>query len=98
MFGLIDYEQYLIAALIFIPFEYLFPLRKSQKIFRKHWRNDLIFLLLNGVVIQVGLLFTFAGLIAALQQVVPHSITGVVQIQPLWLQIIEVLLVADLGF
>jgi len=98
MFGLIDYEQYLIAALIFIPFEYLFPLRASQKVFRKDWRNDVIFLLLNGVVIQLGLLFIFAGLITVLKPIVPHSVTDVVRAQPIWLQIIEVLLVADLGF
>jgi sterol desaturase/sphingolipid hydroxylase (fatty acid hydroxylase superfamily) len=98
MFGPIDVEQYLIAALIFIQVELYFPLRRDQKVFRKQWRNDLVFLLLNGVIIQVGLLVIFAGLIAVLDAVLPHGVAAVVRSQPLWLQIPEVMLVADLGF
>jgi len=98
MFGPIDLEQYLIAALIFIQVELYFPLRAEQKFFRKHWCNDLIFLILNGVIIQLGLLAIFAGLIAVLPLLVPHGVANAVRSQPLWLQIIEVMLVADFGF
>jgi sterol desaturase/sphingolipid hydroxylase (fatty acid hydroxylase superfamily) len=97
MWGPVDLVQYLIAGLIFIQVELYFPLR-NQKLFRRHWRNDLVFLLLNGIVIQLGLAATIAGLIAAARWAMPHAVGAAVQAQPLWLQVIEVLLLADTGF
>jgi sterol desaturase/sphingolipid hydroxylase (fatty acid hydroxylase superfamily) len=97
MWGPVDLVQYLIVGLIFIQVELYFPLR-NQKLFRRHWRNDLVFLVLNGVIIQLGLAAAIAGLIAAVRFVVPHAVGAAVQSQPLWLQVIEVLLLADAGF
>lgn len=98
MLGPIDLEQYLIVGLIFFQVELYFPLRAEQKTFRKHWRNDLVFLLLNGVVIQLGLLLAIGAMVAGLRLAMPHAVAAAVQSQPLWLQVMEVVLVADTGF
>ena len=94
----VDIEAYLIVALIFVPLERLFPRRTQQKIFRKHWLNDLINLLMNGILVRIGLLLAFAGMVAAIHLSVPQTVANTVRSQPLWLQTLEVLLVADAGF
>lgn len=43
-----EFMMILIVALVFIPLERIAPLRARQKILRKHWQNDLVFLLANG--------------------------------------------------
>ena len=82
MWGPVDLVQYLIVGLIFIQVEMYFPLRANQKLFRRHWRNDLVFLLLNGIVIQLGLAAAIAGLIAAVRWAMPHAVGAAVQSQP----------------
>ena len=98
MWGPVDLVQYLIAGLIFIQVELYFPLRANQKLFRTHWRNDLVFLLLNGIIIQLCLAAAIVALIAAMRVVVPHAVGVAVRSQPLWLQVVEVVLLADIGF
>src|ERR1700761_5315148 len=94
----IDFQSYLIVALIFIQLELFFPLRPEQKKFRRHWPNDLANFLINGVIIPLGLLATIGAMMALFRLTVPHAVTAAVQSQPLWLQVLEVLLAADTGF
>jgi hypothetical protein len=54
MLGPIDIAQYLLVALIFVPLELVLPLRAKRKLLLRHWQNDLINLLCNGVIIQLG--------------------------------------------
>jgi sterol desaturase/sphingolipid hydroxylase (fatty acid hydroxylase superfamily) len=98
MLGPFDFQSYLIIALIFIQLELFFPLRPGQKRFRRHWPNDLFYFLVNGVVIQFGLLLAIAAMMTAIRWAVPGALTMLVRSQPLWLQALEVLLVADAGF
>src|SRR5712692_7197729 len=44
----------LISFLVFVPLERLFALHTEQKVFRRGWANDLIFLFLNGLLIKLG--------------------------------------------
>lgn len=88
----------LIIALIFIPLEQVLPLHAEQRTTRKHWLNDVFYLFFNGIVIKTGLLVVIGGAMLAITQVMPASVPAAVQSQPLWLQAIEVLLVADIGF
>jgi len=37
----------LLTALIFVPLERVLALRKNQRIFRRGWLNDVVYLLLN---------------------------------------------------
>ena len=96
--NLIDLKAILIVALIFVPLELLIPLRGEQKILRKHWFNDLLYLFLNGVLINFGMLVILGVTLAAIRFGMPVAVTGAVQSQPVWLQVAEVLLVADIGF
>lgn len=98
MLALFDFRVVLVTALIFIPLEMLLPLRKSQKLLRAHWRNDGVYLLFNGIIIKLGLAILVAGMLAAIHAMVPGELGAVIQRQPIWLQAIEVLVVADIGF
>lgn len=98
MLGPIEYQSYIFVALVFIQLELFFPLRPRQKFFRRNWLNDLANMVLNGILIQLGLLAALAGLVAAFHHLVPAAISGVVRAQPVWLQAIEVVVLADIGF
>jgi sterol desaturase/sphingolipid hydroxylase (fatty acid hydroxylase superfamily) len=98
MLGPFDFEQYLLVALIFIPLELALPLRAEQKLFRPHWKNDLVNLLCNGALIQLGLLGTVGVMLWAISLAIPHGVSNAVRTQPLWLQAIEAILIADVGF
>jgi sterol desaturase/sphingolipid hydroxylase (fatty acid hydroxylase superfamily) len=86
-----------VTCIVFLPLERLFALRREQKIFRRHWANDLIFFILNGLFIKLGLVVVFALTILAASQVVPSSLQSWIGGLPYWVQILAVLLLADLG-
>ncbi|MBR1251472.1 sterol desaturase family protein [Bradyrhizobium sp. AUGA SZCCT0169] len=88
----------LITCLVFVPLERLFALHKEQKIFRRGWANDLVFLLVNGILIKLGLLAVIALSIFAAASIVPASIQGTVGGLPYWVQIPLVIVLSDLGF
>jgi sterol desaturase/sphingolipid hydroxylase (fatty acid hydroxylase superfamily) len=96
--GPVDFTALLVIALVFIPLEYLFPARREQKFFRKNWRNDLVTMLANAVAVTFGMVVTFAVMGLLIRLVVPVDFFALVRAQPLWLQVIEVLILADLGF
>lgn len=91
IFGLI------VGALIFIPLERLFPLRREQKIFRTGWRTDLVHFLLTG---SVANLFTFlivGGLILLLHWLVSSDFQAAVAAQSHSAQFLEAVFIANLG-
>lgn len=86
----------LFLSLVFIPLERVFPARQGQKIFRKAWLLDLCYfmgqyLLWSGLVLWV---LQYFG--DWLNGIVPHSVRQAIQIQPIWLQAIEVVFLSDL--
>jgi sterol desaturase/sphingolipid hydroxylase (fatty acid hydroxylase superfamily) len=85
------------TCIVFLPLERLFALRREQKIFRRYWANDLVFFILNGLLIKVGLGAVFALTILAAPQAVPSSVQSWISGLPYWVQILAVLLIADLG-
>src|SRR5580692_4170057 len=98
MLGPFDFKSYLIVALIFIPLEMISPLRPKQKLLRRHWQHDVANLLGNTVLIQLGLMATIATMIAANRLWMPHAVTAAMRGQPVWLQLLEIILIADIGF
>ncbi|MBS3648093.1 sterol desaturase family protein [Pseudaminobacter sp. 19-2017] len=98
MTELLNLKAILIVALIFIPLERLLPLHAGQKVLRKHWINDVVYLLFNGIPIKLGLLVLIGSLMIGIRAVIPTEVEEYVQAQPIWLQAIEAILVADLGF
>jgi sterol desaturase/sphingolipid hydroxylase (fatty acid hydroxylase superfamily) len=91
------FKAILIIALVFIPLERLLALH-PQKVFRRDWGNDVIFLLLNGLLIKLGLLAVIVAVIFAAAWIVPASFQAMVASLPFWIQIPAVILLSDLGF
>ncbi|CDX19405.1 Transmembrane protein 195 [Mesorhizobium sp. ORS 3324] len=98
MFDLVDFKAMLIIALIFIPLEQLLPLHAEQSLTRRHWLNDVFYLLFNGIVIKFGLLLVVGAAMLLVERLIPQALTAAVRSQPVWLQAIEVLVLADIGF
>jgi sterol desaturase/sphingolipid hydroxylase (fatty acid hydroxylase superfamily) len=88
----------LITCLVFIPIERIFPLHPEQRVFRRNWANDLIFLLLNGMLTKLGLFAVITAIIFAAAQIVPASFQAAIGGLPYWVQIPAVILLSDLGF
>jgi sterol desaturase/sphingolipid hydroxylase (fatty acid hydroxylase superfamily) len=87
----------LIAGLIFVPLERLLAMHPGQRIFRRGWRNDLIYLFVNGWLTKLGILLVLVGVIVVSTWLVPIIMRTAVADQPYWLQIVEVIVIADLG-
>ena len=98
MSNLVDIKAVLVIALIFIPLERLLPLHAEQSPARRHWLNDVVYLLFNGIVIKIGLLIVIGTAMLVLHRFVPAGLAQAVQSQPVWLQAVEVLVLADTGF
>ncbi len=94
---LVDFRLFLIAALLFIPLERLLAKKKDQAILRRQWSLDLVYVFANGILIRLCLAGIAALLLAASPWLVPAGLREAVAGQPLWLQLIEVLLLADFG-
>ena len=87
----------LITFIVFVPLERLFALRAEQKIFRRAWANDLMFLLINGLVTKLGVFGVIAVSILAAASIVPASFQATVAGLPYWVQIPLVIVLSDLG-
>src|SRR6266700_3703305 len=87
----------LITCLVFVPLERLFALHPEQKVFRRAWGNDLIFLLLNGLVTKLGMLAVIVASLFVAERIVPTSVQDTVGALPFWIQIPLVILLTDLG-
>jgi sterol desaturase/sphingolipid hydroxylase (fatty acid hydroxylase superfamily) len=94
---LFDFRLFLLAALLFVPLERLLAARKSQPVLRPLWTLDLIYVFANGILIRLGLVGVAALILAASPLLVAEEVGAWVAGQPLWLQTIEVVVLADLG-
>ena len=98
MSELLALKTILIIALVFVPLERITSLHPEQKILRAHWANDLIYLFLNSILIQLGLLLLTGAAMIGVRLAMPDVVGASVRSQPLWLQAIEVIVIADCGF
>ncbi len=98
IWDLVSLKAFLIAALVFVPLERVAALRKDQKIFRKHWKNDIVYVVVNGIIIKMALISIFAVFLGVLNQFIPPAVHEFVSTQPTWLQVVEILIIADTGF
>ena len=95
---LLDFRLFFVAALIFIPLERLFAASKEQRVLRRLWSNDLVYVFVNGLIIRLGLVLAMLIILAMAGRLVPAIVGEAVASQPLWLQFAEIVLLADLGF
>jgi sterol desaturase/sphingolipid hydroxylase (fatty acid hydroxylase superfamily) len=87
----------LIACLIFIPLERLLAMHPLQRVFRRGWWTDVIYLFVNGWLTKLGLLLIIVGVMVVSTWLVPLPVRAAMADQPYWLQIVEIIVVADLG-
>jgi len=94
----LDYSAIMILACVFISLERLVPLRAQQGLLRRSWGNDLFYLLFNGFVVRAGSTLLFGAVLAAYRTYVDPTDTAWVTGQPMWLQVIAVIIIADIGY
>jgi sterol desaturase/sphingolipid hydroxylase (fatty acid hydroxylase superfamily) len=88
----------LIAGVIFIPLERLQPLHRGQHPLHKGWRTDMLYVFANGALLSMGLGALTAVTPALSTWLVSAELRAAVARQPYWIQVIEVAILADLGF
>jgi lathosterol oxidase len=86
----------LILALLFVPLEQLFALRRDQPIFRPGWTTDLAHFGVSHLLVQVTVLVTMVPAALFFRWAVSPAFQAAVAGQPLALQFVEILAVADL--
>lgn len=94
----LDYTAIFILACIFIPLERLFPLHEGQKMLRRDWLNDLVYVFVNGFVVRAGFTVVAAVLMVLFTAVFGPSPTPWVSEYPLWAQVLAAIVIADIGY
>jgi lathosterol oxidase len=87
----------LVLALIFVPLERLRALRPEQSIFRSGWKTDLSYFFVNHLLLQMIAFTTMAPAMLLLGIALGSPLQSAVAAQPLIVQFVEILLVADLA-
>jgi sterol desaturase/sphingolipid hydroxylase (fatty acid hydroxylase superfamily) len=87
----------LLLATIFVPLERLFTLRQGQEVFRPGWTTDTVHFLVSHLLVQVTTLLTVMPATVLAEVAGGGWLHQVVRWQPLVLQFVEVVIVADLG-
>jgi sterol desaturase/sphingolipid hydroxylase (fatty acid hydroxylase superfamily) len=93
-----DVIWFLLPLLVFVPIERLFAARPSQRLFRRAWLTDLTYLFVNWPIIRIGLTALLVGVGMGARYLVPDRVHAALGSQPIWAQIVQVFVVADLGF
>jgi len=86
----------LVLALLFVPLERRFAGRPEQPIFRPGWQTDLGHFAVSHLLVQVTVLLTLAPATLFFAWAVWPGLQRAVQAQPLIVQFVEVVIVADL--
>lgn len=86
----------LLTAAVFVPLERAFPRLPAQGTFRLGWTTDGLHFLVSHVLVQVVSFLILLPSVAATALVQPAALQSLVRRQPLLLQFLEILLLADL--
>lgn len=82
-------------AVAFVLIERMWPHDSQQKVLRREWRLDLLYYAFNHLMISVILLVTTAFSEQLFGWAVSDTMQALVRSQPVWLQFVEVMFVAD---
>lgn len=80
---------------VFIPMERWFALRREQPVFRHGWRTDLVYFFVSALAVQWVTIVTMRPAQVLFAWVLDEQWRVSIGQQPLWLQIIEILLITD---
>lgn len=94
----VDFEHILLAAFIFTPLQFLTPMRRGQKLLRRGLSSDICHLLFSGVLIKLGIGTILTVVLLCAMAAPIADFRDMAAAQPLWLQFVEALIVADLGY
>ena len=90
-------KGFIVLSFIFVPLERVFSLHK-QKIFRTGWRTDTTYFFIGhffgGVGTAISVFITFS----LLQQLINPTLQNRIAAQPVWLQFVEAVVIADIGY
>ena len=87
----------LVLALVFVPLERLRPRRPDQDVFRPGWDTDLAHFAVSHLGVQLTALLTLVPATVLFHWTARPGLQAHVAAQPVWLQVIEVVVVADLA-
>jgi sterol desaturase/sphingolipid hydroxylase (fatty acid hydroxylase superfamily) len=80
---------------IFVPLERVIPHRPEQTVFRTDWREDLFYYLVSSMMVQILAFLTLAPSRIILANWNLIGVRDAIASQPLWLQVIEIMLITD---
>jgi sterol desaturase/sphingolipid hydroxylase (fatty acid hydroxylase superfamily) len=98
MFEFVDWRAVVIVFFIFLPIEHLVPIHEGRRYWRHGMVTDLCHFFVTGLVFKVAFLSVLAFAMVAFNWWMPAEVGEVIRGQPIWLQTIEIVLIADLGF
>ena len=87
----------LVLGLIFVPLERAFSRLREQPIFRPQWRTDLVHFAMSHLLVQATVLLTLAPATLLFAWAVWPALQRAIRAQPLVLQFVEIVVVADLA-
>ena len=87
----------IVGALIFIPLERLFALRKEQKVFRRGWLTDILHFLFTRTIANVCTFVLVGSVILLIHWLISPTFQATVAAQPRALQLLEAVLIANVG-
>ncbi len=86
----------LLYSAVFVPLERLFALRGDQAVFRRHWVVDLSYFFCNSLLVEVLTVMTLTPALVLFDWARVASIAHLVASLPLPVQVLAMVLVADL--
>jgi lathosterol oxidase len=89
--------ELLLLTLIFVPLERWLPQRQEQSVFRPGWVTDLQHFFVSHVFVQLLTFLTLWPATVFFADLTGPDLRARVQAQPLWLQAMEVMVVADVS-
>ena len=92
------FQKLLITMSVFIPLEFLLPRLQEKRVFRKNWQLDLCYALASGLIVSAGIVFIIVMGVLLITPILSPSVTEFIAGQPLYLQVIEIMIIADLGY
>lgn len=86
----------LVLALLFVPLERLFALHRKQRILRRGFKTDLLYFFVSHMAVQTTVLLTMTPAALLFRWAVNAQFQAAVAEQPLALQLLEAVFLADL--
>lgn len=94
----IDVMDLVLAALILTPLQWLVPARRGQKVLRQGIVTDVCHVFFSGLIIKFSIVASLVPVFLAAKALPISALRDLAASQPLLLQFLAALLIADLGY